>query len=84
MQTNDQTSSADESSTSKSAETDSKPNGLVKSLLGAVLEGKDAVVVKADSSAKDQEEKVGEQIREQVREQVREQKSEAASDNPDK
>ena len=84
MQTNDQTSPADESGTSKAAdkaaETDSKPNGLVKSLLGAVLEGKDAVVVKADSSAKDQEEKVGEQAGEQVGEQT----SEAASDNPDK
>lgn len=56
MQTNDQTSSTDESGTAKSAETDSKPNGLVKTLLDSVLEGKDAVVVKADSTAQDQEE----------------------------
>jgi len=67
MQTNDQTSPADESGTSKAAdkaaETDSKPNGLVKSVLDAVLEGKDAVVVpvKADSSAQDQEEKINKQ-----------------------
>jgi len=74
MQTNDPTNSTDESGTSKSAESDAKPNGLVKTVLDAVLEGKDAVVVpvKADSSAKNQEEK------------VHEQNDEAAPENPDK
>jgi len=74
MQTSDQSPSADEYVKSKTTETHAKPDGLVKTVLGAVLEGKDAVVVpvNAESSTQDQEEK------------VHEQNDEAASEIPDK
>lgn len=63
MQTNDQTSSADATGKSKSAEVDSTPNGLVKGLLDSVLDGRDGVVAskKFDSSAQVPAQKTHEQ-----------------------